>query len=78
MGPGATQSTASAAVEAVLASILALSAQEKLHITRFGSFELQARAPRRYYHIPTATMVTAPLPPRLVFRPAEGFPHRHI
>jgi len=39
MGPGATRSTASAAVEAVLASIQAASHEaQKVHIARFGIF----------------------------------------
>lgn len=39
MGPGATRSTASAAVEAVLHSIRQATLKEKLHIARFGTFE---------------------------------------
>ena len=40
MGPGATRSTASAAVEAVLASIQAAACEaQKVHIARFGTFE---------------------------------------
>ncbi|MBR5213633.1 MAG: HU family DNA-binding protein [Akkermansia sp.] len=43
MGPGATRSTASAAVEAVLASILNGADNEKgVRITRFGTFRKKA------------------------------------
>lgn len=78
MGPGATQSAASAAVEAVLASILKLTARERLHITRFGSFECRERSARRYYHIPRAELDTLPPRLRLCFQPAKGFPQRNI
>jgi len=45
MGPGATRSTASAAVEAVLASIINGSADAKgVHITRFGTFFKKTKA----------------------------------
>lgn len=40
MGPGATRSTATAAVEAVLHSIQQASRESKLHIAHFGTFEL--------------------------------------
>ncbi|MDO5470817.1 MAG: HU family DNA-binding protein [Akkermansia sp.] len=44
MGPGATRNTASAAVEAVLASIQqAADTSTKLHIASFGTFEQDAR-----------------------------------
>ena len=46
MGPGATRSTASAAVEAVLHSIQQATQQEKLHIARFGTFEISKTRPR--------------------------------
>lgn len=47
MGPGATRSTASAAVEAVLRSIQQASSQSnKLHISRFGTFELNPATQR--------------------------------
>lgn len=45
MGPGATRSTASAAVEAVLASIINGSSDAKgVHITRFGTFFKKTKA----------------------------------
>lgn len=60
MGPGATRSTASAAVEAVLASIINGSADAKgVHITRFGSFRKK---------------ITSAGPPKLNFRPSRLFP----
>ena len=49
MGPGATRSTASAAVEAVLASIQQGAQEPKgVHITRVGSFAYKkSNSPRR-------------------------------
>ncbi len=45
MGPGATRSTASAAVEAVLASIANEAKQDKgIRIKRFGTFEYKTSA----------------------------------
>ena len=78
MGPGATRSTASAALEAVLASIVALSSRERLQITRFGSFEWQDRPARRAYSIPGARHTTLPPTRRLTFHPAKNFPHRPV
>ena len=78
MGPGATQSTASAAVEAVLGAVLALSAEERLHITRFGSFEQRLCPARRAYSIPRGEAVQLPPRMRLSFTPAKGFPARPI
>ncbi len=44
MGPGATRSTATAAVEAVLSSIQSgAKSDDKLHIARFGTFEIGKR-----------------------------------
>ena len=78
MGPGATQSAASAAVEAVLSSILTLSAQDRLHITRFGTFAYTTPSPRRFYHIPSASFSTTTPAPRLTFHPAKNFPHQNL
>lgn len=75
MGPGATRSTASAAVEAVLASIL-LSTRtegEKLHIAHFGTFERTRRSARRGYDINTGTMRNIPEKEELTFKAARGF-----
>lgn len=67
MGPGATRNTASAAVEAVLSSILA-TAQEspKVHVPHLGTFEY----PPPSEHKPDKQ-------PKLKFRPAKDFlpPH---
>ncbi len=74
MGPGATRATASAAVEAVLASIrLATQAPgEKLHISHFGTFERTERAARKGYDINTGGMRDIPARKVLVFKPAAG------
>ena len=74
MGPGATRNTASAAVEAVLASIL-LSTRtegEKLHIAHFGTFERTRRSARRGYDINTGTMRDIPARSELTFKAANG------
>ena len=78
MGPGTTRSTASAAVEAVLGSILSLTEQgERLHITRFGSFQRVRRPARRAFHIPSGEVQEVPEHERLTFTPAEGFPEKN-
>ncbi len=60
MGPGATRSTASAAVEAVLASIINGSADAKgVHITKFGTFFKKDKADGS---------------PKLSFQPSRLFP----
>ena len=75
MGPGATRSTASAAVEAVLASILSATQNpgEKLHIARFGSFERLLRPARQGYDINTGTLRHIPEKEELTFKAAKGF-----
>ncbi len=75
MGPGATRSTASAAVEAVLASIqLATHTPgEKLHIARFGSFERILRPARQRYDINTGTLRHIPEKEELTFKASKGF-----
>lgn len=70
MGPGATRSAASAALEAVLASIVTLSSRERLQITRFGAFEWHDRPARRAFSIPSGQMVSLPPSRRLTFHPA--------
>lgn len=71
MGPGATRNTASAAVEAVLASIgLAAQQRGKLHIAHFGTFEQVLHPERRGYDINTRTVRTIPARAELTFRPA--------
>ena len=75
MGPGATRSTASAAVEAVLSSILSLTeGGERLQITQFGAFERKLRPARRAYNISTGEMEEVPAHERLSFFPARDFP----
>lgn len=78
MGAGTTQATASAAAEAVLSSILAAAAEgEKVHITRFGTFEYQTRRARRAYDINAERMGEVPETRKLTFRPAAGFVPTH-
>ena len=71
MGPGATRNAASAAVDAVLSSILKGAQQEKLHITRFGTFETALRPARTAAHPITGARITVPTHTRLIFRPAD-------
>lgn len=75
MGPGATRATASAAVEAVLASIRLATAEtdDKLHIAHFGTFERKSRAARQGYDINTGTMRDIPARTELTFKAAKGF-----
>ena len=68
MGPGATRSTASAAVEAVLASIRLAAQQEKLHIAHFGTFEQVHRPARQGFDINTRAMRNIPEKTELTFR----------
>ena len=73
MGPGATRATASAAVEAVLASIhQATEAGEKLHLAHFGTFERVQRAARQGFDINTGTMRAIPEKQELTFKAAKG------
>ncbi|MBR2144069.1 MAG: HU family DNA-binding protein [Akkermansia sp.] len=75
MGPGATRNTASAAVEAVLASIGLATKEEnaRLHIAHFGTFERTTRPARQGYDINTGTMRRIPARSELTFKPAAGF-----
>jgi len=76
MGPGANRETASAAVEAVLSSILSAAKTEKVHVARFGTFEIQSRPAHRGFDINRSAPCTFPASARLCFRPAQGFlPH---
>ena len=72
MGPGATRATASAAVEAVLGSILqATTTDEKLHLAHFGTFERVLRTARQGYNINTGTMQDIPARQELTFKAAK-------
>lgn len=74
MGAGTTRATASAAVDAVLASVLAAAeTEEKVYITRFGTFEYADRPARLAYDINNSTMRTVPAARKLTFRPSKGF-----
>ncbi len=74
MGPGATRATASAAVEAVLASIQQATTEtkDKLHIAHFGTFERKQRAARQGYDINTGAMRNIPARSELTFKAANG------
>ena len=74
MGPGATRATASAAVEAVLASIRVATSKPgaKLHMAHFGTFERVCRAARQGYDINTGTLRDIPEKEELIFKPAKG------
>lgn len=72
MGPGATQKAASAAVDAVLSSILAEVQNEKIHIARFGTFETVHRPARSGAHPISGEPITIPAHSRLTFRPANN------
>lgn len=77
MGPGTTRSTASAAIEAVLGAVQALTESGgRLHIARFGTFELKQVPERKGYDIGRGCMVARPASERLAFTPAKGFPRR--
>lgn len=77
MGPGTTRSTAAAALEAVLGSVLSLTAEgDRLQITNFGAFERKQRPARQAYHIPSGAMSEVPPHSRLTFTPAKAFPRR--
>lgn len=73
MGPGATQKAASAAVDAVLSSILSAVQNEKIHIARFGTFETVHRPARTGAHPISGETITIPAHSRLTFRPAKAF-----
>lgn len=70
MGPGATGRTASAAVEAVLSSILSESVHDKLHIARLGTFETERRRARTAVHPITGQPLPVAEHTRLTFRPS--------
>lgn len=73
MGPGTTRSTASAALEAVLGSILSLTSQdEPLHITRFGTFRRVQRPARPACRLPGGMVQDVAPRPRLTFTPAAS------
>jgi len=71
MGPGATRRTASAAVEAVLSSILLEAQREKLHISHFGTFETTERKARSGTNPANGAPLHIEAHTRLIFRPAK-------
>jgi DNA-binding protein HU-beta len=72
MGPGATQKTAYAAVDAVLSSILSRVEKEKIHIARFGTFETVQRPARTGAHPISGETISIPARSRLTFRPSKN------
>ena len=73
MGPGATRVTASAAVEAVLASVqlATTEADKKLHVAHFGTFERKTRNARKGFDINTGTVRDIPPKNELTFKAAK-------
>ncbi len=73
MGTGTTRNTASAAVEAVLASILeAAEQQDKVHIPRLGTFQMVERPARTGFDINSGQLTQFPPRQKLTFRPAAA------
>lgn len=73
MGPGATRATASAAVEAVLASmrLATASKEDKLHIAHFGTFQRIHHPARKGYDINMRRMRDIPAREELTFKAAR-------
>lgn len=72
LGPGTTYQSASAAVDAVLGSILSTIPRGKVRIPELGTFELIDRAPRTAFSIPLAAPKPIPATRKLCFRPASA------
>lgn len=72
MGPGATGSAASAAVEAVLSSILAEVGHGSVHVPKLGTFEMRDTPARCGYSIAAGKTVTYPSTRALTFRPSTA------
>lgn len=72
MGPGATRRTATAAVDAVLESIVALAHREPLHLTGFGTFSRRTHEASEGYDITRACMKERAAYSTLAFRAAKG------
>ncbi len=77
MGAGTTHNTASAAVEAVLASILTAVQDEKVHLPHLGTFQTINRPARTGFDINTGEHVTFPARAKLTFRPASSL-HKQL
>lgn len=72
MGPGATRSTATASVDAVLDSLAELAEEGPLHLAHFGTFEVKERAATKGYDIASASMRPRAACRYLSFRPSES------
>lgn len=72
MGPGATGNAASAAVEAVLSSILAEVGHGSVHVPKLGTFEMRDTPARCGYSIAAGKTVTYPSTRALTFRPSTA------
>lgn len=72
MGPGATGSAASAAVEAVLSSLLSEAKHGAVYMPELGTFEMRHSPARRGYSIAAGKMVTYPATRTLAFRPSTS------
>lgn len=72
MGPGATGSAASAAVEAVLSSILAEMEHGSVYVPTLGTFGMRDTPARCGYSIAAGKIVTYPSSRTLTFRPSTA------
>ncbi len=72
MGPGATGKAASAAVEAVLSSILAEVGHGSVHVPELGTFGMRDTPARCGYSISAGKIVTYPSTRSLTFRPSTA------
>lgn len=72
MGPGATRRTATAAVDTVLSSIVALSQREPVHLAGFGTFSRRTHESSVGYDITRACMKERAAYSTLEFRAAKG------
>lgn len=71
MGPGATGSAASAAVEAVLSSLLDEAEHGSVHVPELGTFEMRDIPAREGYNVAAGKIVLYPAARRLTFRPSS-------
>lgn len=72
MSPGATGKAASAAVEAVLSSILAEVGRGSVHVPELGTFGMRDTPARCGYSISAGKIVTYPATRSLIFRPSTA------
>lgn len=72
MGPGTGRETATAAVDAVLGSILQACQKSPTHLMGFGTFAIRQSPARLGYDMNSGTTQIWPESRRLTFHPAEG------